>query len=136
MRTLAIIAFIFFALTSTAFAQVVVPAGGTKAAVPAGGTVGTPTQNVTLINPLQGGGTLEAFLNSILAFVIRIGTIAVILMLVYIGYLFVAARGNAGKLEEARRALLWTVIGALILLGAVVIKDGIMATVNSLSTGR
>ena len=99
-------------------------------------TTGTPTgSNITLLNPLQGGASLESFLNSILDFVIRIGTIIVILMMVYVGYLFVAARGNAGKLEEARRALLWTIVGALILLGAKAIAIGIKATVDALSVG-
>lgn len=91
--------------------------------------------NVTLINPLQGGTSLESFLNNILAFVIRIGTIVVILMLVYVGYLFVVARGEPAKITEARSALLWTVVGALILLGAQAIAIGITATVKALSVG-
>lgn len=113
------------------------------------GSFGTPTgtvpgsfgqppsgSNVTLLNPLQGGASLESFLNSILAFVIRIGTIVVILMLVYVGYLFVAARGNESKITEARKALLWTIVGALILLGAKAIAIGIEATVQALSVGQ
>jgi hypothetical protein len=102
-----------------------------------GQTTGVPTgSNATLLNPLQGGASLESFLNSILAFVIRIGTIVVILMLVYVGYLFVAARGNESKITEARKALLWTIIGALILLGAKAIAIGIEATVQALSVGQ
>lgn len=92
-------------------------------------------ENVQLINPLQGGGNLESFLNSILAVVIRIGTVVVILMMVYVGYLFVAARGEPGEITKARQALLWTVVGALILLGAQVIAIGIRATVQALSVG-
>jgi heme/copper-type cytochrome/quinol oxidase subunit 2 len=100
------------------------------------GPGGTNTgSNVTLINPLQGGTSLESFLNNILAFVIRIGTIIVILMLVYVGFLFVAARGEPAKITEARSALLWTVVGALILLGAQAIAIAITATVKALSVG-
>ena len=98
--------------------------------------------NVTLINPLKGvdcssgnGNCLESFLNNILAFVIRIGTIVVILMLVYVGYLFVIAQGEPAKITEARKALLWTVVGALILLGAQAIAIAIKATVKALSVG-
>lgn len=65
-------------------------------------------------------------------FVIRIGTVVVILMIVYVGYLFVVARGNESKITEARKALLWTIIGALVLLGAKAISSGILATVQSL----
>ncbi len=75
-------------------------------------------------------------LNKILAFVVQIGVIVVIFMLVYVGYLFVAAQGVPGKIEEARNALLWTVVGALILLGAQAIAFGIQATVQALSVGK
>ncbi|MDE2173184.1 MAG: hypothetical protein KGJ31_01100 [Patescibacteria group bacterium] len=98
--------------------------------------------SISLINPLSGvdcssgnGNCLVAFLNNILDFVIRIGSIAVILMLVYVGFLFVTARGEPGKISTARQALLWTVVGALILLGAKAISLGIQATVQALSAG-
>ena len=96
------------------------------------GNSGSISSGETLVNPLQGGGTLESFLTGILQFIIRIGTIVVILMLVYVGFKFVTAQGNDTKISEARRMLLWTVVGGLVLIGAVVIKDGIMATVQAL----
>lgn len=74
-------------------------------------------------------------LNGILAFVVRIGTIIVIVMLVYVGYMFVIARGNPTEIGKAKEALKWTVLGALILLGAQVIASGIQATVQALSVG-
>ncbi|MFA5998004.1 MAG: hypothetical protein WC814_01265 [Candidatus Paceibacterota bacterium] len=98
--------------------------------------VNTSGQNVTLINPLKGGASIESFLRSILAFVVRIGSIIVILMLVLVGYKFVTAQGEPGKISEARQMLLWTVVGALILLGAQAIATGIEATMQALSTGR
>jgi hypothetical protein len=56
-------------------------------------------------------------------------------MLVYVGYLFVVAQGNDTKLSEAKQALLYTVIGALILLGAQAIAIGICQTTSALATG-
>jgi hypothetical protein len=94
---------------------------------------GTGTGNsAALINPLKSGTSLESFLANILSFVVRIGAIIVVLMLVYVGYLFVVAQGSDSKLTEARRALLWTVIGALVLLGAQAIASAIKATVTAL----
>ena len=87
---------------------------------------------VTLMNPLR-ATNLQAFLNDILDFVVQIGTIAIILMLVYVGYLFVVAQGSDTKITEARKALLWTVIGALILLGAKAIASALQATVSAIS---
>lgn len=98
-------------------------------------TGGSANDSLTLMNPLQGGTSLESFLSTILSFVIRIGAIIVVLMLVYVGYLFVMAQGSDSKLSEARKALLWTIIGALILLGAQAIAIGIESTVNALSAG-
>lgn len=85
-----------------------------------------------LENPLNGVSTLPEFLKAILAGVVQIGTIILIMMLVYVGFLFVAARGNSEKLQGAKSALLWTVIGGLILLGATSIQLVIEGTVNSL----
>ena len=98
-------------------------------------------QNITLINPLNSGSCapnencLLNFLNKILEFVIRIGTVVVILMLVYVGYLFVVAQGSDTKITEARKALLWTIVGALILVGSQAISKAIEATVKALSAG-
>ena len=88
--------------------------------------------NVTLINPLKSGTSLTGLLSDILKFFIEIGAIVVVLMLVFVGFKFVAAQGNAGEIEKARGMLLWTVIGALILLGAQAIAMGVQATVSAL----
>lgn len=120
-------------------AHATVASGGLQS----GGTVTSTRSNITLVNPLNlgncrtaNGGCLGAFLNAVLQFVVRIGAIVVILMLVYVGYKFVMAQGEPGKITEARQALLWTVVGALILLGAQVIALGIQATVQALSVGQ
>ncbi|MDB5244820.1 MAG: protein of unknown function with transrane region [Parcubacteria group bacterium] len=107
------------------------------ACVPTSTTVTNPPsgQTITLINPLGSGGTASSFVSSIMDLVIRIGSIVIIFMLIYVGFLFVMARGNDAKLSEARKALLWTIVGALILLGAKAIALGIEATVQALSTG-
>lgn len=103
-------------------------------------TTGVNTgSGISLINPLKGvncangnGNCLAAFLNSILDFVIQIGTILIVLMVVFVGYKFVVAQGAPAKIEEARKMLLWTLVGALILLGAKAISLGIVATVQAL----
>lgn len=101
-----------------------------------------PSTDIKLNNPLNSGecapngDCLMNFLGKILEFVIRIGTVVVVLMLVYVGFLFVTAQGEPGKITTARQALLWTVVGALILLGSQVIAMGIKATVQALSVGQ
>ena len=93
----------------------------------------TPSPGIKLVNPLGEGSTLMSLLLGILDIITgTIGPVIVILMLVFVGFKFVAAQGVPGKIEEARGMLLWTVVGALILLGAKVIAMGIQATVTAL----
>jgi len=84
-----------------------------------------------LTNPLK-VGTLTEFVTTILGFVQTIGAIFVVLMLIFTGFKFVAAQGNSSKLQDARKSLMWTVLGALVLLGATAISLGVKATVETL----
>lgn len=96
----------------------------------------TVTNNATggLVNPLKGISTLDEFLKAILDGVIQIGTLVLIMMLVYVGFLFVVARGNPEKIQGAKSALVWTVIGGLVLLGATAIQLVISGTVKSITS--
>lgn len=139
---IATFAFSLFALAPAALAldpSVSNPQPGSTPINPQPGS----TPGTTLINPLNTGsctGTngecLSAFLNKILDFVITIGSIVVMLMLVFVGFKFVTARGEPGELTKAKDMLLWTIIGALILIGAKAIAVGITATVQALSVGQ
>ena len=73
-----------------------------------------------------------AFLNNILDFIINIGVVVIVLMIIFVGFKFVMAQGSDSKISDARNMLLWTVIGALVLLGAKAISLGILATVQAL----
>lgn len=103
---------------------------GTCVAVPTGGT--SVQSGGGLDNPL-GTTSLSQLITDILQLVVQIGAVVIVFMLVYVGFLFVVAQGSESKLEEAKRALLWTIIGALILLGAEAIAQGLQATVSALS---
>ena len=57
------------------------------------------------------------------------------LFIVWAGFKFVLARGNSTALQEARKNLMYTLIGIGIFLGAWLIAMVIANTVNSLSAG-
>lgn len=84
-----------------------------------------------LQNPLA-TDSLAGLLKLVLDAIIQIGIVVVTLMIVYCGFLFVVAQGNEEKIRSARSALMWTVIGAVILLGAKVIAEVINNTVKAL----
>lgn len=84
-----------------------------------------------LTNPIK-VGSLKELLEVFLGAVVQIGTIILTLALVYVGFLFVVAQGNEEKIRNAKSALLWTIIGGLLLLGASAIGAVIGSTVEKL----
>jgi hypothetical protein len=68
----------------------------------------------------------------VLKAVVQIGSILLVLALVWVGFLFVMAQGAEEKIRDARGALVWTVIGGMLLLGARAISEVIQATVQTL----
>lgn len=86
----------------------------------------------TLANPLK-FCSLNELLDGVLKAVIELGSIILTIALIYTGFLFVAARGNEEKISKAKTALMYTIIGGLIILGATAIKEVISSTVTSLT---
>ena len=60
---------------------------------------------------------------------LRVGIPLVALAIIYCGFLFVQAQGNSEKIEQAKDALLYTIIGAAILLGSWAIAGIISNTI-------
>lgn len=87
-----------------------------------------------LCNPIK-VDTLSKFLGLILEIVIAISTPIIVLMIVYSGFLFVKAQGNPEGLVTAKKAMMWTMIGAIIILGAFVLSKAIEGTVKDLQKG-
>lgn len=125
MRTL----FKKFALYVVVFAVIVLPT-----LVPAGPAMihadqidGNP---VGLDNPIKGVDDIYEFVALVLEnVVIPIGSVIVVLMFIYSGFLFVTARGNEDQIKTARHIFLNVVIGTVILLGSVVIAQVIKNTI-------
>ncbi len=89
----------------------------------------------TITNPLGTNGptSIEGFLAKILEAAIKIGTPIVALAVIYCGFLFVKAQGNPEEITKAKEALMYTLIGAAILLGAVAISKLVIDTVTTIT---
>lgn len=83
-------------------------------------------------NPLTNTPSLMALLNTLLGAIVQLAAIGLVLMLVWVGFLFVQAQGKEEKIKAARHTLYWVVIGGLILLGAQTISLIIEATAGQL----
>ena len=87
----------------------------------------------TICNPLSSGtADVPTLIKNILTGALKIGIPVVALAIIYCGFLFVAARGNSEKLTKAKGALLYTLIGAAILLGSWAIATMISGTITAL----
>lgn len=91
----------------------------------------TPTAAVTINNPIK-AKNVQDFVKTILEGIIKIGIPLVAIAIIYSGFLFVTAVGKPDKIKEAKDALLYTVIGAALLLGSWAIAQLISETVLSL----
>ncbi|OGI94940.1 hypothetical protein A2917_01915 [Candidatus Nomurabacteria bacterium RIFCSPLOWO2_01_FULL_42_17] len=84
-----------------------------------------------ICNPIK-TDSLNGLIKNLLEGVLKVGMPIVALAIIYCGFLFVSARGNTEKLTKAKDALLYTLIGAAILLGSWAIAQLISETVLSL----
>jgi hypothetical protein len=134
-RTLYVSLFVIALLIIPVFfaaAQTLTPIGGGSDPPPIGGGSDGPQ---LIPNPLK-SDNIQCLIVNILNFVSSIGAILVALMIIYTGYKFVVARGNPKEISEAKTALFYTLLGALILLGAVVIANVLAGTLNQVLQGN
>lgn len=85
------------------------------------------------IQPIQNpiaANSLQELLATILQGFVRIGIPVAVLVLVYVGFLFVKARGNPEELNTAKRAFIWTLVGVAVLFGAEVLANIISGTIE------
>jgi len=102
------------------------------------GTDGNPVgTNITvkIDNPLGSGITdIPSFIEALINIILIVGIPIVVLAIIYTGFLFVQAQGNPEEITKAKKAFLYTVIGAALLLGAFVIARAIGATVDEIKS--
>lgn len=68
-------------------------------------------------------GTMEDFLLAVLNILIIIATPIVVLAIIYAGFLYVTAQGNVEQTQKATRALTYSIIGGILIIGAVAVSQ-------------
>lgn len=84
--------------------------------------------SVKLTNPLK-SESIPEFLIKIIEVLLVFALPFIVLYIMYAGFLLVTAQGNASEIETARSALLWAIVGGVIVLGAKLIIDVIQGTI-------
>lgn len=111
---------------------------------PAIGGVNNPVQ-VGVNNPSSGFGfrfenplkvsTICGLIQKLLTALLVLGTPVAVLAMVYAGFMFVLARGNAEKLVKAQKNLLYVLMGIAIFFGSWVLGQVIANTINTIKPG-
>jgi hypothetical protein len=109
---------------------------GTGTGIGTGTGTGTGTGvkvNSGIKNPLGDSfADIPSFIESVLNFFLLIGIPIITLAIIYSGFLFVTAQGNSEKLKKAKQTLIYTLVGAALLLGSLVITRAIQGTVEEI----
>ena len=90
-----------------------------------------PATSGKICNPIA-QNSIQELIKSILEGAMKIGIPVIALAIIYSGFLFVQAQGKPEEIKKAKNALIYTLIGAAILLGAWAIAQLISETVLSL----
>lgn len=85
--------------------------------------------SMALENPLKFNTVEELFVGILSALMVIMMPI-IVFFIIYAGFLYVTARGNAEQVQNATRALTYAVIGGVIVLGALAIAEIIKGIIN------
>lgn len=89
------------------------------------------TPSAALENPLKDIDTIDGLLYAILNIIMILMIPIIVFFIIYAGFKYVTARGNASQVEEASQTLLYAIIGGVLILGAVAIAGIIKSVVDA-----
>jgi len=131
ITTFSLTVFIFstliFVLTPVvSFAQVGNPGGQIAPGDPGGqiapGDPGGQLKKIKLENPLN-VNSIEELIGGILNIVLILAVPVIVFFIIYAGFLYATARGNAEQVKKATTALTYAIIGGVLIIGSVAIAE-------------
>ena len=95
----------------------------------------TPLVGGKIPNPLaSNNSSLMSLITDVLnKIVMPIAAVFVTIWIIYAGFKYVIAQGKPAEIEKAHKTLLWSLIGAGILLGAAAISKVVETTITALT---
>ena len=76
--------------------------------------------------------TVPRFLLALVDLIFLIAVPIIVIFIIYAGFLFVMAGDNESQITKARTVILWTIIGAGVLLGAKALELAVQSTICAL----
>ena len=96
------------------------------------GASSNTTLSITLNNPLGDTADIPSFIQKDLEGLVLLLTPVIVVMFLWTGFLFIKSEGNPEQLKTAKAALMYTIIGAALVLGAKGFSLVIASTVANL----
>ena len=89
--------------------------------------------NAELTNPLDSSiSSIPDFFRVLIEIILVFAIPFIVFFIIYAGFLYVTAQGNPEKIKKAHNALLYALIGGLLILGANVLLIIITNTINQI----
>ncbi len=83
------------------------------------------SEGFSIKNPIQANSFAEV-VQRFAELLTKIGIPIAAIFLMYSGFLFVSARGDAGKITEAKKVFWWTIIGTILIVGAYALATAVV----------
>lgn len=99
-----------------------------------GGDAANELPPVNIGNPLGEQTTLNDIANAVLDILMVFAVPIILFFIVWAGFLYVTANGNETQISKATKALMYAVIGGVIVLGSKVLLEVITNTVDIFGT--
>lgn len=87
---------------------------------------------IEIENPIK-AKSIQALFEAIIGIVLVFAVPIIVFFIIFAGFKYVTAQGNAEAISEANRMLLYALIGGLLILGANVLITVIQGTVDSIT---
>lgn len=107
---------------------------GTGSAGNGSGTGQGGSIDVNIQNPLGNETTIYDIANALLGILMVFAVPIILFFIVWAGFLYVTAGGDQAQITKATKALMYAIIGGVIVLGAQVLLAVITNTVNVMGT--
>lgn len=85
---------------------------------------------IEIENPLN-ATSFEAIINNVINFIFGLAVFIAPLMIIIAGGLFITSGGDISKIEQAKKIILWTVVGFAIIL----LSKGVLGIIKQLLGG-
>lgn len=84
-------------------------------------------------NPV-GFSNIPDLIRGLLEIAVKIAIPVVVIFIIYAGFLFVSARGSEQQITKAKSMLTWTIVGAILVVGAWAFAVAIVSFFETLPT--